>query len=378
MEPVTHVLTGACLARTGFNRRAAYATAAMAIAAEFPDIDTLWSLRGPIAGFQHHRGITHTFVGLPVEAAFLLACFWLWHRYRVSRPVRSPGPLTAAPVRWSILYCLLLLALSSHLLLDYTNNYGIRPFFPFNPHWYAASLVFIFDPLLFLLLVAGLTLPALFALIAEEVGTKHRPFRGAGWARVALVCVVVFWLVRAFQHTQALSLAASQVASMPATPAAVPSSPADSNPPDPPRALLQPRRSLASPDPLSIFRWYIASDFGPVYTLATADTRSSTISVEKTLPKPAQSSLVRTADASHLGRVYLDWSSMPWVTVSTDPDASARTGSASTSTVTFQDLRFMGSSSFLNRQGRTPLTGTVVLNADGSVLDQAMDGRSGH
>ena len=68
MEPVTHILTGACLSRAGLNRRAAYATLTMAIAAEFPDIDTLWSLRGPIAGFQHHRGITHTFVGLPVRS----------------------------------------------------------------------------------------------------------------------------------------------------------------------------------------------------------------------------------------------------------------------------------------------------------------------
>ena len=48
MEPVTHVLTGACLARAGFNRRAAYATLAMAVAAEFPDIDSLWAFRGPV------------------------------------------------------------------------------------------------------------------------------------------------------------------------------------------------------------------------------------------------------------------------------------------------------------------------------------------
>ena len=80
MEPVTHMLTGACLARTGLNRRAAYATLTMAIAAEFPDIDTLWSLRGPLAGFQHHRGITHTFVALPVEAGVIVGGVYLLHR----------------------------------------------------------------------------------------------------------------------------------------------------------------------------------------------------------------------------------------------------------------------------------------------------------
>jgi inner membrane protein len=34
MEPVNHFLTGAVLARTGFNRRTAYATLAMTFAVE--------------------------------------------------------------------------------------------------------------------------------------------------------------------------------------------------------------------------------------------------------------------------------------------------------------------------------------------------------
>ena len=49
MEPVTHFLTGACLARSGFNRRTAYATLAMTLAAEAPDMDVFWGLRGPVA-----------------------------------------------------------------------------------------------------------------------------------------------------------------------------------------------------------------------------------------------------------------------------------------------------------------------------------------
>jgi inner membrane protein len=126
MEPVTHLLTGACLSRTGLNRRAAYATITMVIAAEFPDVDTLWNLRGPIEGFQHHRGITHTFLGLPFEAALIVAGVYVWHRWRLihasTHPTTRPKPLTAAPVRWGILYAFALIALLSHLLLDYTNN----------------------------------------------------------------------------------------------------------------------------------------------------------------------------------------------------------------------------------------------------------------
>src|SRR5579875_3408268 len=100
MEPVTHLMTGAVLSRAGFNRKAAYATLAMTLAAEAPDLDTLWSIRGPVAAFQHHRGITHTFLGLPFEAAAILAAVWLLHRWRVRRALTRTRhqPAPAAPL----------------------------------------------------------------------------------------------------------------------------------------------------------------------------------------------------------------------------------------------------------------------------------------
>ena len=97
MDPVTHVLTGAVLARTGFNRRAAYATLAMAAAAEFPDIDYVWSFFGPIVGLQHHRGITHTFLAVPFEALLITGIAYGVHRLRKS-------PITKANIAWGWLY----------------------------------------------------------------------------------------------------------------------------------------------------------------------------------------------------------------------------------------------------------------------------------
>jgi len=85
MEPITHFMTGACLARSGFNRKAAYATLAMTMAAEAPDLDVLWSANGPVAGLQHHRGITHTLIGLPVDGLIVLGVVWLVHRWRMRR-----------------------------------------------------------------------------------------------------------------------------------------------------------------------------------------------------------------------------------------------------------------------------------------------------
>src|ERR1700678_1314185 len=118
MEPVTHFLTGACLARTGFNRNTAYATLAMTLAAEAPDLDMLWGFRGPVAGFQHHRGITHTLLGAPLVALAATGVVWLG-----SRVLRSPPPI---PLHWALLWLFSWLAALSHIFLDFTNNYGVR------------------------------------------------------------------------------------------------------------------------------------------------------------------------------------------------------------------------------------------------------------
>ncbi len=375
MEPVTHILTGACLARTGLNRRAAYTTAAMAIAAEFPDIDTLWGIRGPISSFQHHRGITHTLLGLPFEAALLLALFYAFHRWR-ARHLPAKIRKTPAPTRWPILYAFILLALLSHLLLDFTNNYGIRPFFPFNPHWYAASIVFIVDPLLLLFLLAGLLLPSLFALISQEVGARRPSFRGAGWARAALAAVLLLWLVRTWQHSTALALAGTQTLERAA--------PDTSSPEAAPNQTLTPQKIIANPDPLNPFRWYTAIDFGPAYQLGTANTRANALATTETLNKPTADPYVQAAKESHLGRAYLDWSSMPWLSSDegTFADSSGLPNSSGLSdpknpevTVLFEDLRFMGASPLLHRGNSTPLTGIVVLDRAKHVLEQGIDGR---
>jgi inner membrane protein len=381
MEPVTHLLTGACLSRSGLNRRAAYATLTMVVAAEFPDIDTLWSLRGPIEGFQHHRGITHTFLGLPFEAALIVAGVYAWHRWRLKRANPSATgrarPLTAAPVRWGVLYGLALVALLSHLLLDYTNNYGLRPFFPFNDRWYAASIVFIVDPLMLALLLGALILPWIFGLVNAEVGAKKQPFKGRGWAIAALVGIVGWWGLRAVEHDRALQMARSQsmVAPRPES-AATATQTQDDDAAYVPR-YLPTRAALASPDLLSPFRWSAVMDFGQVYKLAEIDTYGQTLTTgEEMYPKPGSSAAVLTAERSKLGRAYMDWSPMPFVEVTKAEGAVAADGGelgTAITVVTFRDPRFLGGR--LAETGRQPLTGTVELDAPGRVVRQTMDGR---
>lgn len=405
MEPVTHLLTGACLSRSGLNRRTAYATMGMTIAAEFPDIDTFWGLRGPISGFEHHRGITHTLVGVPFEAALLLLAFFVYDRVRHRAPATEPadaggvslrGEMRSSPVRWGILYALLVIALLSHLLLDFTNNYGLRPFFPFDDRWYAGSIVFIFDPLLFVILVAGLTLPALFGLIGREVGVRRERYRGRGWACAALMGVALLWAVRWVEHGRAVALAQMQTLRGPGqidvvaagdatetgaateeaqTGVAPESAAANSRP------LLQPIRSLASPDPLSVFRWYSVTDYGVAYRLGTIDTRVGTSDPGRTFVKPAPSPPLTAAEESHLGRVYMDWSPMPILTsedgVPDSFEGQVAGDERTYRTVTFTDPRFMGDMPWLHRGGHPPLTGEVVLNQADHVVGEAIDGQFG-
>jgi len=394
MEPVTHILTGACLARSGLNRRAAYATITMAVAAEFPDIDTLWSLRGPVEGFTHHRGITHTFLGLPFEAALVVGAVYGIHRWRIARAERAEAarpvdalhvrkPLTVAPVRWGLLYGFALLALLSHLLLDFTNNYGIRPFFPFNDHWYAASIVFIVDPWILLLLAGALIVPLIFKLVGSEIGARRQVFRGRGWAIAALLGIVGWWTLREVEHEKALQLAMAQSLAMPVAAPVAPAAGQDTTQPlpdEPPPVYLPAARTLASPDPISPFRWSAATDFGPVIQLSEIDTRSSAlVPGANTYPKPPDTAMVLAAEASPLGRGYLDWSPMPIVDASqplsaVDAAASGDPDATGLTVVTFRDPRFMGG--WLLENHHPVLIGTVWLDSAGRVVRQSMDGRS--
>ena len=217
MDPLTHFLTGACLGRSGFNRKSALTTLTMVLAAEAADVDILWGLKSGTADLQHHRGITHSFVGAPFVAAAVLGVVHVIHL--VSQRWRRTGKeRSRPPVRWGFLYLFALIAALSHLPLDYSTAYGIRLFEPFNYRWYTWDIVYIIDPVIWVVLIAGLALPALFGLINEEIGARSKGPRGRGGAIVALVCLLLIWGIRDYQHRRAVS--AMELVSVPGSRAA--------------------------------------------------------------------------------------------------------------------------------------------------------------
>ncbi len=328
------MFTGACMGRAGFNRKTAYATLTMLLAAEAADCDVVWDLKSPIAALQHHRGITHSFIGVPFMAAATVLGVYVLHRLWLGRRKPRPG---YPPVRWTLLYWLAVLAALSHLLLDYTTAYGIRLFEPFNYRWYAWDIVYIIEPVMLVVLLLGLALPALFGLINQEVGARSKGPGGRGGAIVALVCVVAIWGYRDFEHRRALNaMSAVTYNGVAAT------------------------RIAAYPYVINPYRWHGVVETIDFFQTLAVDSSKPEVDPRgdvRTFYKSEETPASRAAKASYWGRVYLDWAVFPFVETQTlegDPKGFL---------VNFQDLRYA-------YPGRTALGGFVLLSPDLQVEEQ--------
>ena len=196
MDNVTHTLAAVALSHTGLNRKTRFATLTLIVGANLPDIDLVAALGGGATYLNYHRGFTHSILGAALLATLLGgAAFFLG---RKAPAAKKAGPPVDA--RWLLITAWI--ALASHVLMDFTNSYGIRPFLPFSGRWYAWDIMPIIDPLLLALLVLGLASPALFRLISEEVGARKTSYRGG--AIFALVSMLVLWGVRDLAHRRVL------------------------------------------------------------------------------------------------------------------------------------------------------------------------------
>ncbi|HKR00475.1 MAG TPA: metal-dependent hydrolase [Pyrinomonadaceae bacterium] len=179
MDNLTHSLVGLAAAKAGLERLSPGATIVCVLAANAPDLDILATLGGKWFYLHHHRGITHSVVGTLALALFIPALFYagdlLSSRIRKRPPrVRLKGLLLAS-----------LIVSASHPLMDWTNNYGVRPLLPWSGQWFYGDLVFIVDPWLWLV-VGG----AAFLL------TSKRSWQIILWAALALVLTGLVFFVR--------------------------------------------------------------------------------------------------------------------------------------------------------------------------------------
>lgn len=113
-----------------------------------PDLDVLIDYGDAVANFTYHRGFSHSLFVLPPFAVVL----WLALR-------RWWAPVRAAPGRW---LAAILLALTTHPLLDAHTAYGTQLLWPLDTPPVAWSTLFIIDPLFTLPLLVGIAAAALW------------------------------------------------------------------------------------------------------------------------------------------------------------------------------------------------------------------------
>ena len=189
MDNLTHSLTGLMLSRAGLNRFYPRATLLLILAANAPDADIVSIVRGPLFYFEHHRGITHSIAAAPVMAllAVLVTC-------AIARSMRG----------WVVAWGIALIGVASHLLLDWTNIYGIRLLLPFSSQWFHLDLINLFDLIVWAVLLLGWLGPMMGRLVSGEIGAQ--PGTGRGLAIFALGFFLVYDFGRYLAHQRALEI----------------------------------------------------------------------------------------------------------------------------------------------------------------------------
>ncbi|MEM9696814.1 MAG: metal-dependent hydrolase, partial [Myxococcota bacterium] len=157
MDNLTHALAG-CLAaevlvsvrrrtRSRAQEPERWATTAYvlsAVANNLPDLDILYLgiTEGKIGYLVHHRGHTHTLVVAALLGLLSWAMVWAG-RHRLAREERPWSARDGGD--------LLLLAVGGtflHMAMDFTNNYGVHPFWPVDRRWFYGDTIFIVEPML--------------------------------------------------------------------------------------------------------------------------------------------------------------------------------------------------------------------------------------
>lgn len=215
MDNVTHALAGALIgaaaitlaerrgkrdeARDGQTLSTGARTAltvSAVVAAELPDADLLYAGpmldMGKLGYLLHHRGHTHT-VLFALAAAVLV-----WGAVlALRREMRTPQ------LTWTLLGAVTVGTLS-HLLLDFTNSYGVHPFWPVVNRWFYGDAVFIVEPWFWIIAIPPLFLRATGNITRGVLGLLLALILAAAWyidmvgrgTAIALTLVaVVYWIV---------------------------------------------------------------------------------------------------------------------------------------------------------------------------------------
>lgn len=311
MDTVSHGIAGSVFARTLTERPAARAALVLGLVGSMlPDVDIVFS-HDKIDYLRNHRGWTHAFVLLPFFALALALVARLVYRYARHIPLAT-------------LFLFSAVGIASHIAFDWITSFGTMFWLPFTRRRYALDWVFIIDPIF-----TGIVS---ISLLATTI------FRSKGklFSTIGAALLLAYLMLCGVLHAAALRTWKRM----------------DATPPG--------AKAIVLPQALSPFRWLGLSereneihvaffDIGPFakgHGTPRPPTRLSEVfsSLSSYYPHPGRASIERYAkpppslaltEASNLPEVrsYLDFARFPLATVTAAPDG--------TTTISFQDLRFL-------------------------------------
>ncbi|MBI3681376.1 MAG: metal-dependent hydrolase [Acidobacteria bacterium] len=187
MDNLTHTLTGLMLSRAGLNRWCPRATPLLLIAVNLPDADIVTRFGGVLNYLDHHRGITHSLAAAPLLAAAAAVLLRLAGR---------------KPLPWLRAVLTALIGVLSHLLMDWSNVYGIRLLLPFEDTMWRLDVLNIVDLSIWGVLLLSIAGPALSRLVSSEIGARSGTGQGA--AVFGLMFVILYSGARCALHERAI------------------------------------------------------------------------------------------------------------------------------------------------------------------------------
>jgi inner membrane protein len=305
MDNLTHTLTGIALAQAGLKRKTRFALWAFIIGSNLPDADVVSAFGGSAAYLNYHRGITHSLVGLSTLAAVLALLI-----YVLGRPAAPKKNAPALSLKWLFIVCWI--STACHVLMDYTNSYGIRPFLPFSGRWLALDIMPIVDPYVLALLVLGLGVASVLRLVSEEVGVKKCGSGGGirAGAIFSLCGILAIAGVRALAHHRALGMLNANDYGQEA-----------------------PVRVGAFPSAVNPFEWTGLVETPSSYYVLAVNALAGGVDLDQAEPlhKPGPSKALTAAQDASTAKVFLKFARFPWATVLGTEDGY---------TVYIRDLRF--------------------------------------
>jgi len=292
MDNITHTLTAVAISQAGFKRKTRFATLALVVAGNIPDLDVVAGFVSSARYLEHHRGVTHSILGATLLAGMVAGGIYAWGRRAPPAKKKTTPPLNLG---WLAFCCWV--GATSHVLLDLTNAYGVRLLEPFSGRWFAWDIMPIVDPLFLIILAVGLCAPLLFRIISEEVGAQKPGFQNG--AIVALCGMAALWGLRGFAHTRVVSLLDSHTY-------------AEENP-----LQLAAFPSLANP-----FQWTGVAETESAIHVIPVNALDSDIDMDRDriFHKPESSPALTIAMKTPTAQVFLDFARFPWAEVEDSGD----------------------------------------------------------